>query len=551
MLASLKVGPKLLVLTILTLLLSVIVAAVGIAGMSEIRGMLEDSYTNSTRSLQSLGKANGNIGKVAADILLAFHHDPTSPMEKAHAGHSIDAHFESAAMWARILEENWNAYSALPMNDEEKKLATVFNSHYPPFKSAADQAIASLRAHDYSTETLNRFMNAFTAHAETLEKTLGELIAVNENIAASKFASGNQTAQSARTGIIVACVAGLAICLTLALILIKSITHPLVAVEHTMEEIQTSRDFTRRVPVTGTDEVGQAARAFNQLLDSLQSAFKGILSSIDRLMEASEELSGHAGRAAQTSVVTSESTSAMASAVEEMSVSITHVSENAKDTLEVSRHTGELSQQGSEVIRDTSARMRSMAKSVDCSAQTMANLGKQSEQISSIVQVIKDVADQTNLLALNAAIEAARAGEQGRGFAVVADEVRKLAERTAAATGEIVAKISAVQESSRNAVQAMQQATEEVTQSVELANRASAAIANIRQGSETVQQHVNDITSALTEQGIASQSIAQQVERVAHAAEENSVEAAGGASAVGKINAMAQQVRAEVSKFKV
>jgi methyl-accepting chemotaxis protein len=548
---SLRVGQRLLILTVLTLLLSVIVAAFGISGMTRMAQHTEKINTSAISALGALGRANGNVGKVAADVLLSFHHAPNAPQLDAHAGHPIDAHVDSAIQWIKILEDNWGAFTAMQLNANEKKLVDRFNSHYAPFKAVVDQTLAALRANDYSDENFNRFMRAFGEHAEILEKTIGELIVEEKNVAETLYQNSHATAESARNSIIAIFAAGLVICIGLALVLINSVVKPLSLVQRTMTEIESSGDFTRRVPATRRDEVGQAAEAFNQLVATLQTAFHGILQSVDQLMTTSAELTVHAGHAAKTSEVTSESSSSMAAAVEQMSVSITHVSDNSRDTREISQRTGSLAQQGADIIQETITRMRAMAQSVKVSSETIAALGKHSEQISGIVQVIKDVADQTNLLALNAAIEAARAGEQGRGFAVVADEVRKLAERTSAATGEIVSMISAIQDSSRAAVQAMGLAAQQVTESVTLADSAGGAIAAIQQGTAEVQQHVADINSALTEQGIASQNIAQQVERVAHAAEENSAEASASAEAVNQIKAMAEYVRGEVNRFKV
>jgi methyl-accepting chemotaxis protein len=247
----------------------------------------------------------------------------------------------------------------------------------------------------------------------------------------------------------------------------------------------------------------------------------------------------------------SETASAMAAAVEEMTVSVAHISQNAQETSGITQHTGDLSQQGSEVIHRTVKEMHAMAKAVRESSESITELGRQSEQISGIVQVIKDVADQTNLLALNAAIEAARAGEQGRGFAVVADEVRKLAERTTSATGEISTMISAIQGSSVSAVGTMGNAAGRVESGVTLADQAGEAITNIQEGAKQVRTHVDDITSILAEQGTTSQTIAQQVERVAQAAEQNSAAARNSSEAAKNIEHLARIVRDAVEKFKV
>jgi methyl-accepting chemotaxis protein len=318
-----------------------------------------------------------------------------------------------------------------------------------------------------------------------------------------------------------------------------------------MGEIERDGDFTRRVAISSADEVGQTAVSFNHLLATMQKTLSGILAHTARLDSAATELSATAQQVAKSSEITSETSTTMAAAVEEMIVSVNHINQNAQETSGITQHTGELSQQGGEVIRRTVNEMHAMAGAVRKSSESITELSQQSGKISGIVQVIKEVADQTNLLALNAAIEAARAGEQGRGFAVVADEVRKLAERTTSATGEIGTMITAIQDSSDSAVNTMGNAAERVESGVTLADQAGEAITNIQEGSKQVQVHVDDITSVLAEQGITSQTIAQQVERVAQAAEQNSAAARNSSEAAKNIEQLVRTVRDAAEKFKV
>jgi methyl-accepting chemotaxis protein len=184
-------------------------------------------------------------------------------------------------------------------------------------------------------------------------------------------------------------------------------------------------------------------------------------------------------------------------------------------------------------------------------AERTGELGRSSEEITSIVNVIREIADQTNLLALNAAIEAARAGEQGRGFAVVADEVRKLAERTGQSTAEIKSKVEKIQQGTHATVDAMQRGVAQAGSSAGLARDAGVAIKKIRDGAAKAEAAVNDITAALREQTTAANQVAKNVEVIAQMSEENSVASEQTAVTAKRLSDLAGELSACASRFRV
>ena len=206
---------------------------------------------------------------------------------------------------------------------------------------------------------------------------------------------------------------------------------------------------------------------------------------------------------------------------------------------------------GAELAEKVAGEMQSIASTVSASSGEVSRLVESTREIESMAKVIKDIADQTNLLALNAAIEAARAGEQGRGFAVVADEVRKLAERTTHATGKIGTMIAAIQSSARAAVDRMGEAVNKADASAGLARNAGQSIEAIRDGANQVASAFNDMVGAIAEQSSTGQMIAQQVEQVTQASEGNKVAMGQTAEAARTLEALSRQMRQRIEQFRV
>ncbi len=330
-----------------------------------------------------------------------------------------------------------------------------------------------------------------------------------------------------------------------------SITRPINSLKNGIVQLQGDNDLTRRLEISGRDEVGQVSEAFNHLVGSLQSIIHQVNANAVEVLHLSEQLAATSSQVASSSEQQSESASSMAAAVEEMTVSIDQVSEHAREAQNISQSSSELSTRGSNVILKVVEDMRGIAETVHESSAIIEGLGKQSDQIYSIVQSIKEIADQTNLLALNAAIEAARAGEQGRGFAVVADEVRKLAERTTRSTEEIASMIQKIQGGTKQAVASMEVGVERVNQGVALAGQAGDAIRQIQSGAQRVGVAVTDISSAIKEQSIASSEIARHVEQVAQMSDENHTATQDNAKSAQDLEELAMSLRSAVEKFKV
>jgi methyl-accepting chemotaxis protein len=551
MLSKLNVGPRLVFLVILMTIFMVAIGIVGLRTTSTAVSSLETVYADRTVPLADLSKVARLFSANVDQVLRALQHNPSYEVAKLH-DHPVSEHIGRIEANKAEIDKTWEKYMATYLTPEEKQLAENFMQKRRVFlEETLLPIMQALNNNDFSLDATSRFLKGSRTNLKDMNEALQALIDLQTRVAKEEFDRAEAQSSTARIISIGAIVVGVALGLFLAWWIIRSITGPLNQMRTTITEVEKNGDFTRRIAVDTGDEVGQTAKSFNELMAALQQTLGQVLDSVGKVSDAAQSLSAASGQVAASSSAQSEATSSMAAAVEEMTVSINHVSDSAHEAVEISRKSGKLSTEGGEVIHKAAAEMSQIAETVRHTAQTIEELGQHSNQISSIVQVIKDVADQTNLLALNAAIEAARAGEQGRGFAVVADEVRKLAERTTKATEEITHMIGTIQHSARAAVSTMGSAVDQVSGGVALANQAGSAIVQIKDGAEQVVGVVNDISSALAEQSSASNDIAAQVEKVAQMTEENNAAAAETASAANNLQVLANNMQAAVSRFKI
>ncbi|HPT49996.1 MAG TPA: methyl-accepting chemotaxis protein [Accumulibacter sp.] len=337
----------------------------------------------------------------------------------------------------------------------------------------------------------------------------------------------------------------------LAVLLGRGVHRSLWRIRRSVSKIESELDFTQRVDVLGNDEISEVSRVLNKLLEKISSSMSEIVGKSHSIAASAAQLSQTANQVAGFSAKQSDSASSMAVSVKQLNANIAHVSERAVETHGLALHSGENATEGEHIIDQTMADIHVVAGSVQRSSEHINDLDASSEQISSIISVIKEVADQTNLLALNAAIEAARAGEQGRGFAVVADEVRKLAERTSASTQEIATKINAIRSVSNEASGSMVKAVDQVVQGVTQAREASEAIRRIGEGSRKTIDMIQEITSSLREQRQTSEMITRNIESVAEMAEKSHCAAQETADAARNLNDVAREMREIVSAYRI
>ena len=309
-------------------------------------------------------------------------------------------------------------------------------------------------------------------------------------------------------------------------------------------------DLTQRVDVNSKDEIGELGKWFNAFVAKIHDVIAEVSDATREVAAAATEIAASSDEMAAGMSEQSSQVMQISSAIEEMSASVVEVARKSSEAASNASESGQVAQKGGEVVNETIAGMNAISDAVTAGAASVTELGKRGEQIGEIIEVINDIADQTNLLALNAAIEAARAGEHGRGFAVVADEVRKLADRTTKATEEIAESIKAIQSETGEAVQRMNGGTDQVDKGVERATEAGRSLQQIVSGAQEVASMIQSIAAAAEEQSAASEEVSRSVDAVSAVTRQATEGASQAAQAAGQLSTKAEQLQKLIGTFK-
>lgn len=534
------IARKIAILVLLGVAALILQGSFAVWQLSKINEGVKETEENLLPSIQTLDRAQ--IAFLRARPPLMSHLLENDPTKKD----AFEKHFNGRI---EQMHQELNAYGKLLIDPKDKALYETDLKMAEQFEAGARKVLGASR--EGQRDEANRLLGEMRPSIDGLAKALTEHSAYNEELASQHAKETAATYQSSRNVVITLILGSAFILGVIGFLILRQIKQSLDSMVGLFGRVQKELDFTLRLDASGTDEVAQAGRAFNELLNGLQTNFQQLSSHAGGVHEAASRVSNAAQEMSIASGQQSESAAAMAAAIEELTVSVSHVADRADETRHLSSEAGRLANEGEGVIGETVNVINSIANTVGDASSQIESLEQHSEKISSVVSVIKEIADQTNLLALNAAIEAARAGEQGRGFAVVADEVRKLAERTGKSTQEITGTIQNMQSGALAAVSSIQSVASTVKEGVEQASLASSAMQKIGDGSQQTLEMVGDITESMREQSTASTAIAQQVERIAQMTEQNSAAAGETSDNAQQLAMLAEQMQGIVAAYRV
>jgi methyl-accepting chemotaxis protein len=524
------------------LVLMLLLGITGFLGLRSSNNALDDIYHKQFQNFKSSSNALQNIASAHADVYRLFTWLSNYDDAKIKlASVNINTRIDKAIDLIKGFEENSQ------LSDEGKKSLTELQADLAKYRKQVSNAIDMAQIDPNlgitGMQSADRLFTGLQSKAEAL---------INEGDASAKsqYDSSMSTFKIAISIFITLLIIAFIVGSLLSIYMSNMIITPLKAAIASAQRIANG-NLKEKIHATQSDETGDLLKALSDMQEKLREIIGSINKGSQELTLMSSTVTDSSGRIVRGTNDQNDAASAMASSIEELSVSINVVSENARDADVAVDESARLTRQGRDVLEKMDSAMQNISSSVNDSANIIHTLGKESERISEIIKVIKEIADQTNLLALNAAIEAARAGEQGRGFAVVADEVRKLAERTANSTQEISNMIQGIQNNTQSAVTSMKQGVDIVNHGSTLTSEVSRVIAEVENKSKTVSGMVTEISNALKEQATASHDIATHVEEIALKAEENSIASKETATSARRMSELAGNMEQMVSHFSV
>ncbi|HUW26401.1 MAG TPA: methyl-accepting chemotaxis protein [Gallionella sp.] len=535
-----KISTRLILLLSFLLIALVIVGIVGLYAASKMNDALEDTYKHKLVPVMHLNKV------AEANLLnrLAIANTLVQPEDMEKDVQSIINNRE-------LIDREWAVFMTSLTDAEDQILAEKFIEVRGRFiEEGIKPAVAAMKTNNADELRRIQLEHVAPLHAP-LTEVLNALIEMERRDAEKLYEESAVTYKTIRALSIALILIGAALGSALGFSIIRGISRASDELRNVMVIMSADGNLGARARVFGQDEIGQAATAFNGLIDHFANIIRQVLSHADTVSGTAAQLSISSAQIAQSSQAQSEAAASTAAAVEQITVSINSVAVNTEDVRKLSERGLNQTRQGNQSMTEMIGEIHSVQKAVNQIADSVKEFVDSTRAIANMTQQVKDIADQTNLLALNAAIEAARAGEQGRGFAVVADEVRKLAEKSAHSaseidqiTGSLNQKSTHVEATVQAGLRSLQMTQEHVERVSEILTEAGNAVLQSSHG-------VGDIAASVGEQSLASTEIARNVEKIAQMSEENHAAVESNAQDIVRLEQLARELHEAAGKFKV
>ncbi|WP_289140367.1 methyl-accepting chemotaxis protein [uncultured Pseudomonas sp.] len=508
--------------------------------MANMREQSDQVETNWLPSVMAAGEMSQDLLRIRALTLrLLVNRDPQAVAQNEQKILEIKKQLHTAKL----------LYEALIVLPEDQVLFDRFKVEQQQYLQRQEQVIALSRQNQLedAVKVVNGEMNHL---ADTMAGTLGELVTLNKVSANQAAALAQQVFSQSRIGVIGMIALTALITIGLAVLLTRSIVSPLAQSLRVAQGVA-SGDLTGEITVSGKDEPARLQQALKSMQENLRETIQRISQSSSQLASASEELSSVTEDATRGLHQQSQEIEQAATAVNQMTAAVEEVASNAVATSQASRESDRIAQHGREQVHQTVLSIESLADDVTANATQVEDLAQKVYGISKVLDVIRSIAEQTNLLALNAAIEAARAGEAGRGFAVVADEVRALAHRTQQSTQEIEQMIGGIQQGTDQAVSSMQQSNGRARATLEIAKSAGTALEEIASAFTLINERNLVIASASEQQAAVAREVDRNLMNIRDLSMQTSAGANQTSSASQELSRLAVDLNTMVARFSV
>ena len=537
-LRQLNIAPRAFLGFAFIALLVVLLGVFAVNRMTQIRQSSVEMSANQVPSVTYLGNITENVLRLRIlSFRVLVNREPAGLQE---------AETRIAALADKVKTAQ-AGYVALPAGPEEAALYKAFVANLDSYMQAQAQMLA-LSRQDKVDEMRTLINTRIKDGTDQMGEQLNRLIAINAAGAKAADVEAGQSFQGAITGVIAVSVAAALLTVLLAWLLTRSIVTPLRKAVEVAETIAAG-NLSKAIVDDGKDEPARLLSALSTMQANLRQTIQHIAGSATQLASAAEELSAVTEEASKGLQQQNNEIDQAATAVNEMTAAVEEVARNAVSTSEASTQSNQAAREGRDRVVETVGAIQTMTQDVQNTAAMIEGLATQGRDIGKVLDVIRAIAEQTNLLALNAAIEAARAGEAGRGFAVVADEVRALAHRTAQSTQEIEKMVAGIQNGTGEAVQSMQQSNQRTQNTLEMARAAGVALEQITQSISLINERNLVIASASEEQAQVSREVDRNLMNIRDLATQSAAGANQTSAASHELSRLAVDLNGMVARF--